>query len=132
MADDEPNLSGVWKGIFHYPRHYPPVPFDAEIRDHFGALSGETVEVANAGGLNGQTLHAVLWGNRQGSDVSFAKSYDTLRRAPNVVHYQGQVNESGDEISGTWRIAGSWSGPFMMIRKKPEIAAAKRTIAATV
>jgi hypothetical protein len=108
------DLSGEWTGFFNYPRLLPPTNFTASLRDHGGALAGETAEpdLHNPGNV----LHAVIDGTRDGSEVSFTKIYDDLLHAADVVHYRGTVQAGGDEIEGSWDIPGVWSGTFLMIR----------------
>lgn len=120
------DLSGQWTGLFSYPRLLPPTHFEAVLRDHGGAIAGETSEpdLTNPG----QTLHAVIDGDRAGSDVRFTKIYDDLRRATDVVHYRGTIEPSGDEIEGTWEIAGVWSGTFLMIRGSGAAATIEREV----
>ena len=132
MAMDDPDLSGTWKGVFSYPHSLPPNPFDAELRDHAGMLTGETCEVGGSGRSKGQPLHAMIEGHRHGFAISLVKRYDALRRANTPVYYSGTVNADGTEISGVWDIPGSWSGTFLMIRAKPKTAAVERKIAEEV
>jgi hypothetical protein len=126
------NLTGRWTGIFSYPRTLPPNQFEAELRDHLGALTGETFELGNNPRNKGQPLRAMIEGHRHGHEVSFIKHYDAFRRAATPVHYSGRVSGDGSEISGTWDIPGHWSGSFLMIRARPAAEAAERRIAETV
>jgi hypothetical protein len=105
-----PDLSGVWRGIFSYPRSLPPAEFVATLVEHSGALSGETEEIDSGG----RRLTALIYGRRAGSSVSFVKTYDD--RHTHAVHYAGTLDPEAIEIAGTWRIAGSWSGAFVMVR----------------
>ena len=132
MAGDPFDLSGAWKGIFHYPRVLPPEQFDAQIQDFGGALTGEISERPKSGRLAGEILHSVLTGNRQGTAVNFTKYYDHLRRAHYLVHYDGQLRADGEEISGDWSIPGIWSGTFLMIRNQPQKVSESRKSAETV
>ena len=106
----------MWKGVFHYPYWLPPNQFDAEIRDHNGALTGETFETSDAGLSKGSRLVALLVGSRNGSRISFTKQYDELSEERGSVSYEGWLNHDGNEISGTWSIVGAWAGTFLMIR----------------
>ena len=132
MADHDLNLSGMWKGIFHYPYRFPPNQFDAELRDFEGHLSGETIETDNVGRSKGQRLVALIEGSRDGNDISFTKQYDDLNRMPSPVHYHGKLSQDGTEISGMWSVAGSWSGSFLMIRSASQRAQQRRMVAETV
>lgn len=108
------DLSGEWRGIFNYPRLLPPGQFDAELRDHDGLISGLTREVHYDG--SGALLHATLEGRRDGSQVAFRKTYDDYDDEYRTVRYEGQIDPSGDEITGHWMVPGAWSGTFLMIR----------------
>ena len=44
------------------------------------------------------------------------------------VHYAGDLNEDGTEISGTWRVAANWSGTFLMVRSRTVETAATRRL----
>ena len=116
MSDPAEDLTGEWTGIFNYPYRFPSTQFQASLRDHGGLISGVTIEPDLEPQGDGGTLHAVLEGSREGSLVRFTKTYDDLRHAADVIHYEGQVDQSGDEIAGHWTIPGMWSGTFLMIR----------------
>lgn len=120
------DLSGVWHGIFNYPRDLPPTTFVATLVEHGGALAGETEEVDS----QGRPLTALIDGHRAGSSVSFVKSYDD--RHAHAVHYAGALDPEGTEIAGTWRIPGDWSGTFVMVRPAGSTAKAERKTAQTV
>ncbi len=113
---DRLNLSGDWTGIFNYPEPHPPNGFEALLRDHDGAITGETRERSDSVEDVDPEQIAILTGQRAGRSVTFVKSYDDLRRAQNPVHYDGTVSEDGDEITGRWIIHGEWSGTFLMVR----------------
>ena len=110
------DLSGRWSGIFNYPRLLPPTSFEADLRDHGGAISGVTTEPDLEPGCEGQTLHATIEGVREGDTLRFTKIYDDLKHAAEPVQYHGLIQPGGDEIDGTWEIAGVWSGTFLMVR----------------
>lgn len=132
LVADDTNLTGRWKGIFHYPRGLPPGQFDAELVEHAGTLTGETFEVSTNPRRLGQQEHAMIDGVRTGSLVRFIKHYDAFRRVRTPVHYDGTVSADGTEISGTWTIPGQWSGAFLMIRATPTGAEAERKVAEPV
>lgn len=123
---DAHDLSGAWAGIFSYPDLLPPTRFEAMLRDHDGAITGETAEPDHE--CPGQMLYAVLEGKRQGHLVRFTKTYDDLRHAADVVHYQGAIQADGDEIEGRWEIPGIWSGSFLMIRGSRATEAAREEV----
>ena len=112
----EQDLSGVWHGFYNMPYGGPPTPFEATLRDVAGLLSGLTTETGDTEDCAGQTLHAVIEGGRDGGAVHFTKRYDYLPRAHYAIHYEGALQAGGDEIEGSWRIPGAWSGTFLMVR----------------
>jgi len=110
----EHDLSGVWSGIYSYPRLYPPNMFEAEIRDTGGLITGLISQPGEFFEPPGTVRHAVIEGSREGSTLAFIKIYDDLARP--TPHYHGIVQPGGDEIEGEWTIPGDWSGTFLMIR----------------
>jgi len=124
------DLTGRWKGIFNYPRLYPPTEFDAELRDVGGAISGITTEPHFDGG--GAVIHATLEGSRDGARVRFRKIYDDLDDEYRTVAYDGHVDPSGDEISGQWTVPGVWSGTFLMVRAAGKEEAEARRVSEEV
>jgi hypothetical protein len=119
-VSDARDLSGVWHGIFTYPRDLPPANFVATLVDRNGALAGETEEVDSQGG----PLTALINGHRTGTSVSFVKNYDD--RHTHAVHYAGTLDPEGSEIAGIWRIPENWSGTFVMVRPASTSAEAER------
>jgi hypothetical protein len=110
------NLSGVWRGVFSYPRKFAPVAFSATLEESDSWLVGATEEIASFGVERGVTITATLQGRRTGMSVTWLKLYDQAPRLHSV-HYAGVVGNNGDEISGRWEIPGNWSGAFLMIRE---------------
>lgn len=111
------SITGVWDGLYSFPRLRKPVPFLAVILDLSGALSGTTQERPLEGRGAGQTLNADIAGAHRSGAVSFTKSYvDAPPSYSRPVHYDGVLNADRTEIEGRWAIAGSWSGKFLMIR----------------
>ena len=116
MADAAHNLTGVWHGRFTYPRWYEPGTFIAILVETGGALSGTTEEACTVGAIQGMTLHGVIQGSRREHAVRFVKTYDGTGGWSHAVVYDGTLSSDGTEIEGRWRIAGIWSGTFLMIR----------------
>lgn len=110
------DLSGDWSGIFNYPTDLPATAFLAHLVDESGEISG-TVDEPNAWEDGPDVLDAVLDGVREGWNVRFVKYYDDSDGAYDAVNYEGQIADSGNEISGTWDIPGEWSGTFIMTRQ---------------
>jgi hypothetical protein len=106
------DLSGHWTGMFNYPGPFPPVGFEAELRDLGGSIAGTVSEPDADHGI----LQAIVEGSRQGSAVTFTKMYDDSERMPEPVFYSGTIQPDGYEISGRWEIPGHWSGTFLMVR----------------
>jgi len=107
------DLTGRWSGIYNYPHSMPPIAFEAVILDSGAFITGETEE----SGRNGDTLHAMVEGHLEGSEVRFAKIYDEAPRAAYRIDYIGTIADGGDEIHGRWQIPGNWSGTFLMVRE---------------
>lgn len=110
------DLSGRWTGMFNYPGPFPPVAFEAELREQEGSISGTISEPDESPRGTAGTLHSIVDGSREGSAVSFTKIYENEERMPEPVFYGGTVQPDGNEISGRWEIAGHWSGTFLMVR----------------
>jgi hypothetical protein len=123
--DDPRSLTGVWDGLFSYPRILPPTTFTAVMFEAGAAISGTTHEISRHPQSAGQTLNASIGGARSDADVRFTKVYDVRDRGMRApVYYVGVVNADATEIEGTWTIRGDWSGKFLMIRsgQPPEAA----------
>ena len=113
---DRLSLTGVWNGLYSYPRALKPVSFTAILIETGTSFSGTTHEKDNSGGTVGAMLYATLSGQRQGFAVSFLKSYDGTEGWTHSVEYEGQLSGDGTEIEGRWRVPGVWSGKFLMVR----------------
>lgn len=116
------DLSGRWTGMFNYPGPFPPVGFEAELRDQGGSVTGMITEPDESSDGAG-TLHSIVDGSHEGGAVSFTKIYEDEERMPEPVFYNGAVQPDGNEISGHWEITGHWSGTFLMVRN-PGVAEA--------
>lgn len=123
---DEANLSGKWSGFFNYPSQFPPNPFDAELTDVGGTISGLITQPGEFFYPPGTVLQAVVEGSRLGSELRFIKIYDELDRP--TPHYRGTIQPGGDEVHGEWTIPGDWSGTFFMIRAGEAKAAEERRV----
>ena len=123
MSSD-PDLSGEWTGVYNYPVQLPPVAFEAVIQDGTGRISGTTSEVSAAPFGRPQRRDAVIDGTRDGHNVQFLKMYDSGDEGFDAVQYSGRVDPEGDEIGGTWAVAGL-KGTFLMIRR----SGAEQTVA---
>jgi hypothetical protein len=102
--------------MFNYPGPFPPVSFEAELRDDGGSITGTVFEPEENPTRIEATLHAIVEGARQGSMLTFTKIYEDAERMPEPVFYSGTIQPDGNEVSGRWDIPGHWSGTFLMIR----------------
>jgi hypothetical protein len=109
-------LTGVWQGLFSYPRMYRAASFTATLIETGSSLTGSTAEIAVGGPRDGLTVSAFLSGRRSGSRVTFTKQYEGPEPPNHAVEYEGTLAEDGMEIDGRWFIPGSWAGRFLMIR----------------
>jgi hypothetical protein len=117
MSGGAGDLTGRWHGFYSYGEGARSCAFEADLRDHGGAIVGVTFEVADFGPTPGATLSASVDGRRIGAAVDFAKTYDEVGLAGYSVHYAGTLAEDGSEIGGTWSIPGQRSGTFLMVRE---------------
>lgn len=118
MGGVSDNLTGVWHGLYSYPRYLKPVYFVASVISSGSAISGTTHEAAT--GAEGAPLQifASLSGSRDGHAVTFLKAYDGTAGWDHSVCYDGTLNADLTEVEGTWNIHGNWSGRFLMIRRR--------------
>jgi hypothetical protein len=112
----EPNLTGIWQGLFSYPRALKAGNFSATLIETSNHLSGSTSELWAHGPRAGETILAMLSGNRIDSMVRFTKTYEGPDQPNHLVEYEGTLTEDFLEIEGRWHIPRSWSGRFLMIR----------------
>jgi hypothetical protein len=117
IPTDAQNLTGVWNGLFTHPDH-EPVSFVATLIDTGAMLSGSTHdEKCMMRGCPRRTHNAILDGRRNGSAVSFTKTYDPPGFGYDAVVYDGALNADATEIDGQWSIPAFFlSGKFLMIR----------------
>ncbi|MEI8146876.1 MAG: hypothetical protein WCH83_15585 [Alphaproteobacteria bacterium] len=121
MTDPEKSLTGLWHGVYSYPRETHPVYFTATLIQSGTHLSGSSHEAEQA--LDGAplTLYAMLDGTRAGTDVRFTKTYDGSGGWDHAVAYEGRLDDTATEIDGEWVIRPQGekpglSGRFLMIR----------------
>lgn len=119
------NLTGVWQGLYSYPRALSPVAFTATLLDS-GWLSGSIHEIAVEHGGEPVQVFATLLGRREGWTVTFEKTYDGQKGWSHAVRYEGALNEDATEIHGRWSVPREWSGKFLMIRPEGARAASLR------
>src|SRR3546814_16264725 len=114
MSRKDVDLTGHWTGLYNYPDG-PPVPFEAQLRESSGCVTGTTTETSDLVAGHGQTLHAVIDGRRKGGSIRFLKMYDEAEGGYDVVHYDGAIHTDGTEIECQWQIEGIRYGTFFMI-----------------
>ena len=119
------SLTGVWQGFFSYPRALGPVQFTATLIETGGWITGTTHEPCDIGEHQGETLYATLSGSRDGTSVTFDKTYDGSGGRTHTIRYEGTLSDDGIEIEGRWIIRASWAGRFLMIRSGHTVPAAK-------
>jgi hypothetical protein len=120
------SLTGVWQGIYCYPPGMqPPVAFTATLIEAGSSLSGSVHEPCMIGGSPNEILFFSLKGGRQGTAVTFVKTYHGTNPYYGTIVYDGTVDDDATEIEGRWRIPGDWSGRFLMTRSggPPQVAA---------
>ena len=122
--DDETSLTGVWSGIFSYPSDYPPETFTATLLEFGGGLTGTTHQVDVHDATVDGVLLGELSGFRDGTLVSFVKTYVNLGRDL-AVAYIGELSADATEVEGTWTNPW-WSGRFLMIRDGRTLTAERR------
>lgn len=76
MAGPDTNLSGAWNGIYFYPGYPDSVTFVALLIDVGSRFSGSIHEYEGIVSEKRILLYANVDGDRQGSHVSFVKTYD--------------------------------------------------------
>jgi hypothetical protein len=110
------SLTGLWNGLYSYPRLYAPTSFVAILVQSGGCFSGTTHEPCAIEQIPGGVLYATLQGQRDGALVAFVKTYDGTGGWSHSVRYEGTLSGDGTEIEGRWRVSGVWSGKFLMVR----------------
>ncbi len=113
-------LTGRWSGLYDYPDGAAETtPFQAQIIDTDGQLSGDITEPNTFGITSAFTMIATLNGSRTGSDIDFIKEYIDSGDVHYFIRYSRTVNGTLTRIEGTWTTIEdgySWSGPFIMTR----------------
>lgn len=120
------NLSGTWSGLYTYADGMS-VPFEAELLEIANRISGSVREEARDG-----LIGAHVDGEVEGDHVRFLKTYDRQEGGYDYVLYEGTADKDGLEIAGGWRIPGSLSGTFLMVRPASGGAAVEAEEAVTV
>lgn len=125
------DLTGRWTGVYFYPLDaesnpfdtLPPTPFDAEIIDRQGVLTGAITEPDTLAPEPTEVLTARLIGSHLDGEVAFTKHPDSAGAVfgdfdiPHAIEYLGLLSPDANSIAGEWHILGDWSGAFRMQRK---------------
>jgi hypothetical protein len=109
-------LTGVWDGLFSYPRRYASVPFTATILHTGSLITGSIHEHPAEGPTAGQTRLAMIEGGCSASSIWFLKTYEPPPPHGKPISYEGAISPDATEIEGRWTIPGNWSGKFLMMR----------------
>jgi hypothetical protein len=117
------SLTGLWAGAYTMP-FGPSVPFNAQIEDIGGSLSGRIDEPNTFGAPSAPLLYASLRGARDGVHVTFIKRYDGTAGVSHTVGYEGDVNANFTRIEGEWSLP-QLSGAFFMERAEAGAEAAE-------
>jgi hypothetical protein len=121
MARDANNLTGIWQGLYSYPRALAPVSFTATLLESGAWLSGSIHELAQRHGGEPTEAYATLLGGRHGQAVQFTKTYDGTNGWSHSLAYDGALSDDATEIEGRW-MGADWAGKFLMIRPEGQRA----------
>ncbi|WP_284166004.1 hypothetical protein [Frigidibacter sp. SD6-1] len=126
MTGRNDSLTGRWLGRYDYQGAAEPVPFEVDLHDTGGSLTGDVTEPNSFRPDQGTILSAVLNGDHNGLRVSFIKRYVGFDQGDHP-RYQGELNPARTRIEGRWHFPKSpaQSGRFVMMRK-PRAAAEER------
>lgn len=125
------DLSGRWTGVYFYPvdaefnpyDDLPPTPFEAQLRDAGGEVTGSTLEPDALGPADALPIPARLEGHHFDGQLVFTKFPDGGGQTHSI-DYIGSISTDGNSIAGRWVIHGDWSGTFRMQRKPAPVNAA--------
>ncbi|MDI1286517.1 MAG: hypothetical protein PSV46_19175 [Reyranella sp.] len=112
---DTNSLGGAWNGLYFYPGYGEPVTFVAILIDAGTRFSGSVHEYEGIISEKRILLYATLQGQRDGTAVSFIKTYDGTGGWEHSVRYEGALNDAATEIEGRWYVDGV-VGTFLMTR----------------
>jgi hypothetical protein len=126
MAEPSDTLTGRWLGRYDYEGAAEPVPFEVDLHDAGGSLTGDMSEPNSFRPDQGSVLSAVLNGDHNDGRVSFVKRYLGFDQGDHP-RYQGELNRARTRIEGRWHFPKSptLSGRFVMMRK-PRAAAEEK------
>jgi hypothetical protein len=110
------SLTGIWNGLYSYPKFLEPVYFVATLISHGQGFSGSTHEAQYGAAQAPLVLFASVSGQLLNLQVSFLKTYDGSNGWSHSVSYEGQLNPERTEIEGSWTLPSNWTGRFLMIR----------------
>jgi hypothetical protein len=108
-------LTGAWRGAYSYAGRDLAVPFNADLVETAGRLSGTISEPNTYADPAFPELFATVEGVRSGAEVSFVKTMDGTAGVRHAIAYAGLVSGDETRIDGRWRLFGA-SGSFWMAR----------------
>src|SRR5262249_18867684 len=106
--------------------------FVATLIDAGRVFSGTIHEPCVLSDTPNKTLYATLDGTRQGSAVSFLKTYHDAGPNYGSVQDDGALNGDRTEIEGRWIIRNVLSGKFLMIRSAGKAVEVERKVSEQV
>jgi hypothetical protein len=109
------NLGGTWTGLYHYRWALEPVSFVALLIDLGSRFTGSIHEYEGLISEQRILLYASVDGGREGSRVTFHKTYDGTGGWKHTVRYDGVLNGNATEIAGEWFVREA-TGAFIMRR----------------
>ncbi len=112
---DAIDIKGLWNGSYRYSasEEIGATPFKARLAYSDGVLSGVILEVHLH---KDSDIRAKIEGIFDGKRVQFTKQYlEAGLEYQRAVEYQGEVDEDGCMITGTWSLPDD-SGTFEMRR----------------
>ncbi|KAF0175398.1 MAG: hypothetical protein IV086_06885 [Hyphomonadaceae bacterium] len=122
------SLTGAWSGEYVYPFKIPGnpmrVPFNADLDDVGGSITGSIDEPNTFAVEDVPRLFSNVVGARTGSRVEFIKTLDGTGGETHSILYEGDISADFDRIEGSWSIPGVWSGAFFMEREGAQVEAA--------
>jgi hypothetical protein len=86
------NLTGVWQGLFSYPRRYRATGFTAMLIETGSGLTGSTTELAVTRPRGGMTVLAIISGHRNDAEVTFTKQYEGPEEPNHSIEYEGTLS----------------------------------------
>lgn len=100
-------LATQWQGSYGYGDSRAPVQFTLSLTVKGGSVSGRITEPATFGNGTSSNLYANISGSTDGTNISFAKTYDGTGGQTHSVSYSGTIGSNGASMSGFWQLPGT-------------------------